>query len=87
MVHDEAKDLQLLSKIAKIDRGGKIITISVNQPIGNRRWGRLDFLTRYRGWHLVRSGNLIAQPGTSERTSKREEKEMKKKRNNKKMYA
>lgn len=57
--HDENKDLKLLSKIAKIDERMKTISISKSQVIGNKRWGRLDYLTHYCGYVLIwNSGNV-----------------------------
>lgn len=51
--HDENKDIKLLSKIAKIDERMKTIQIAKSQPIGNKRWGRLDFLTHYCGYKII----------------------------------
>ena len=47
MVHDENKDVRLLSKIARINQGNKSIIIRRDQVIGNKRWGRIDFLCHY----------------------------------------
>lgn len=74
MKHDEAKDLRLISKIAKVNPGNKTITIPTSINIGNKRWGRIDFLTHYCGWHLVRpDGTILSNsPAAEERRSKRE---------------
>lgn len=53
MKHDENKDIKLLSKIAKIDERMKTIQIAKSQLIGNKRWGRLDFLTHYCGYKII----------------------------------
>lgn len=88
MKHDEAKDVRLLSKIAKINPSNKTISIPANAVIGNKRWGRLDFLCHYCGYHLVRPDGTIMSNASSaeERRSKREKDNNKFKRNNHKMY-
>lgn len=60
MKHDEAKDVRLLSKVTKINPATKVITINRNQIIGNKRWGRLDFLCNYCGYRVVYSDGVIA---------------------------
>ena len=82
MKHDEAKDVRLLSKIAKINQSNKTIIIPENAIIGNKRWGRIDFLTHYCGYHLARpSGAIInnAPIAEKERThrDKQEKREFK----------
>lgn len=51
--HDENKDLRLLSSICSIDYAAKVISASKSTIIGNRRWGRIDYLTHYCGWHFI----------------------------------
>lgn len=77
MVHDESTDLRLLSKIAKINYGSKTISIPRSQVIGNKRWGRIDFLTHYRGWHLVQPDNTVVTIATDD-ASRREKKDKRK---------
>ena len=86
MKHDEAKDVRLLSKVAKVDVSNKIIP--ANAIIGNKRWGRLDFLCHYCGYHLVRPDGTIMSnaPTAEERRSKRDSENKKFKRNNRRMY-
>ena len=60
MKHDEAKDVRLLSKVTKINPATKVITINRNQIIGNKRWGRLDFLCNYCGYRVVYSDGVIS---------------------------
>lgn len=74
MKHDEAKDLRLISKIAKVNQSNKTITIPTSINIGNKRWGRIDFLCHHCGWHLVRpDGTILSNsPAAEERRSKRE---------------
>lgn len=84
MKHDEAKDVRLLSRVAKINQSTKTINIPNNIPIGNKRWGRIDFLTHYCGYHLVRPDGTIMSnsPAAEERRSKRDKEDKKFKRNN-----
>jgi len=86
MIHDENKDVRLLSKIAKINQGTKSITIRRDQIIGNKRWGRIDFLCHYCGYHLVREDGVVATT-VVEKENKRKKDELKKKKLNKRMYA
>lgn len=51
--HDESKDIRLISRIAKIDYSNKTIQAPKNSIIGNRSWGRIDFLTHYHGWTFL----------------------------------
>lgn len=60
MKHDENKDIKLLSQIAKIDERMKTIQIQKSQPIGNKRWGRLDFLTHHCGYKIIWNNVVIA---------------------------
>lgn len=51
--HDENKDLRLVSRIAKIDYSNKTIQAPKSAIIGNKTWGRLDYLTHYCGWTFI----------------------------------
>lgn len=51
--HDENKDLRLVSRIAKIDYSNKTIQAPKSAIIGNKTWGRIDFLTKYCGWYFI----------------------------------
>lgn len=56
--HDENKDLRLVSRIAKIDYSNKTIQAPKSAIIGNRIWGRIDFLTHYCGWTFVYNNDV-----------------------------
>lgn len=87
MVHDENKDVRLLSKIAKVNPATKSIVIRRDQIIGNRRWGRIDFLCNHRGYHLVREDGVVANISVNDdRKDKCKKDELKKQKLNKKMY-
>lgn len=51
--HDENKDLRLVSRIAKIDYSNKTIQAPKSAIIGNRTWGRIDYLTHYCDWTFI----------------------------------
>lgn len=52
-LHDENKDLRLVSRIAKIDYSNKTIQAPKSAIIGNKTWGRIDYLTHYCGWTFI----------------------------------
>lgn len=51
--HDENKDLRSFSRIGKVSLGDKTLRASKNATIGIHMWGRIDYLTKYCGWHLI----------------------------------
>lgn len=51
--HDENKDLRLVSRIAKIDYSNKTIQAPKSAIIGNKTWGRIDYLCHYCGWTFI----------------------------------
>ena len=51
--HDENKDIRLVSRISKIDYFNKTIQAPKSAIIGNKTWGRIDFLTHYCGWTFI----------------------------------
>lgn len=57
-IHDENKDLRLVSRIAKIDYSNKSIQAPKNSVIGIRTWGRIDYLTHYCGWVFIWNNNV-----------------------------
>lgn len=76
--HDENEDVKLLSRVCKINLSNKTIRIAPNQIIGNRRWGRIDFLTHYCGFTLVRENDVIVN--TSPKTTSPEDSDTKRKK-------
>lgn len=56
--HDENKDLRLVSRIANIDYSSKTIQSPKSAIIGNKTWGRIDFLTHYCGWTFVYNNDV-----------------------------
>lgn len=55
--HDENKDLKSFSRIGKVSPGDKTLRASKNAKIGIHLWGKIDFLTKYCGWHLIWDGS------------------------------
>jgi hypothetical protein len=53
MKHDENKDLRSVSRIARVNLADKSINCSKTATIGIHMWGKLDFLTKYCGWHFI----------------------------------
>lgn len=52
-LHDENKDIRLVSRIAKVDYSNKTIQAPKSAIIGNKTWGRIDFLCHYCGWYFM----------------------------------
>jgi hypothetical protein len=55
--HDENKDLRSFSRIGKVSLGDKTLRASKTVTIGIHMWGRIDYLTKYCGWHFVWDGS------------------------------
>ena len=53
MKHDENKDLRSVGRIARVNLADKTINCSKSATIGIHMWGKLDFLTKYCGWHFI----------------------------------
>lgn len=58
-LHDENKDIRLVNRIAKIDYSNKTIQAPKSAIIGNKTWGRIDYLTHYCGWTFVWNNDVI----------------------------
>lgn len=67
--HDENKDVRLLSQIGKINPITKTISIPKSINIGNRRWGRIDYLVNILHYVLVREG-MVMNYNTSSTSNK-----------------
>lgn len=55
--HDENKDLRSFSRIGKVDYSNKTLQCAKSAIIGIHMWGKIDFLTKYCGWHFVWNNN------------------------------
>ena len=58
--HDENKDLRSFSRIGKVDYSDKTLQCAKSAIIGIRLWGKIDFLTKYCGWHFVWNNNAVS---------------------------
>lgn len=56
--HDENKDLRSFSRIGKVDYSDKTLQCAKSAIIGIHLWGKIDFLTKYCGWHFVWNNNV-----------------------------
>ena len=56
--HDENKDLRSFSRIGKVDYSDKTLQCAESTIIGIHLWGKIDFLTKYCGWHFVWNNNV-----------------------------
>lgn len=77
--HDENKDLRSIARVCRVDYSDKSITYNPNTLIGIKRWGKIDFLVNYCGWHLYCSrsagfGGYVKQNTTSVTTYARDSK-------------
>lgn len=51
--HDENRDLRSFSRIGKVDYSSKTLQCAKSAVIGIHLWGKIDFLTKYCGWHFI----------------------------------
>lgn len=55
--YDENKVLRSVSKVARVE--GNHIILKSDAIVGIHMWGKLDYLTNYRGYIVSRSHNVI----------------------------
>lgn len=76
--HDENKDLRLISRVAKVDYANKTIEASKTANIGNKSWGRIDYLCHYCGWTFIWNNavkvRIYANTDDSPKKKRREDK-------------
>lgn len=51
--HDESKDLQSFTRVGRVSSERKTLHVSKGAIVGIKMWGKIDYLTHYRGWTLV----------------------------------
>lgn len=90
--HDENKDINILIRNkVYVNVGQKTIKAPKDRPIGNRLWGRIDFLTNYKGYHFIWDNSIVDNSNNNEDSEKkknlRSKKENKHFKNNVKMYS
>ena len=79
--HDENKDLKSFGRIGKVDYSNKTLQASKSANIGIHLLGKIDFLTKYCGWHFIwnnAAGNSFGQFNSSDISSVKEHKKAKK---------
>ena len=87
--HDESKDIRLLSKALVVNVYNKTIEANKSQIIGNRRWGRIDFLVNHCGWTFIWNNSVkvkssFVETGNSDNKKKDKVKKMKEPKGNSK---
>lgn len=88
-IHDENKDIRLLSKTLVVNVYNKTIEANKSQIIGNRRWGRIDFLVNHCGWTFIWNNSVkvkssIIETSNSDNKKKDKVKKMKEPKSNSK---
>lgn len=58
--HDENQDLRSVGRIAKVNPADKTISCSKNAIVGIHMWGKIDFLTKYCGWHFIWDNTIVS---------------------------
>ena len=77
--HDENQDVNIIGKRFKVNTVQKTIQASRAQIIGNKTWGRLDFLCHYCGYTLIwDSGEYVTDKNYSNKNKKQELRDAKK---------
>lgn len=88
--HDENLDVRSISRIGRVNPYDKTISINKATLIGNKRWGRIDYLVNHCGYTLLYNNELVLAKSVDDnevgKTSKRKVKEVTKKKANTKMY-
>lgn len=79
--HDENRDLRSFSRIGKVDYSSKTLQCAKSAIIGIHLWGKIDFLTKYCGWHFIwnnNAGNSFNEFKNNDNQSARSQKKAKK---------
>lgn len=51
--HDENKCLRSFRRIGRVDMYDKTLQAPKSAVIGIHLWGKIDYLTKYCGWHFI----------------------------------
>ena len=57
--HDENKCLRSFKRIGRVDMYDKTLQAPKNAVIGIHLWGKIDYLTKYCGWHFIWNNSAI----------------------------
>ena len=58
--HDENKCLRSFKRIGRVDMYDKTLQAPKNAVIGIHFWGKIDYLTKYCGWHFIWNNNATS---------------------------
>lgn len=72
--HDESNDLKSLAKIARIDYHSKTISLPANAIVGISMKGKIDYLTKYCDWTLLRTNGSSEKSESEHKVKGRVEK-------------
>lgn len=76
--YDERKDIRLLSRIAKINEAEKTIKVARGSLIGIHSWGKIDYLIKIHGYHLLWDGVAkVSQDDDNSSNSRRNKRKQK----------
>lgn len=70
-IHDENQDVRILSRKLRVNAGQKAIYASHSDIIGNKTWGRIDYLCHYCGYHLIWGESGIVDKNSYEDNDKK----------------
>lgn len=76
--HDENEDVRILSRKCYVNQGTKTIKASRSANIGIRSWGRIDFLTHYKGYHFIWEDVILDKSNNDDLDKKSEYRRIKK---------
>ena len=76
--HDENKCLRSFSRIGKVMYNDNTLRASKSAVIGIHMWGKIDFLTKYCGWHFLWDNSAGVGIKTDDNTIKTSVREQKK---------
>lgn len=71
--HDEAKDVTILKRKMYVDTTRKVIECSKSAIVGNKSWGRIDYLTHYCGYVFIWNNDVRITKDNYSNSTKKEE--------------
>lgn len=94
ILHDENTDVMRLSRNKiNVNQGTKTIKAPKGTIIGNKSWGRIDFLCHYKGYHFIWDNSVVIDKSSYDDSSDKKKslrnikKESKYLKNDRKMYS
>lgn len=71
--HDEVKDVNILKRKMYVDVTRKVIECSKSTIVGNKSWGRIDYLTHYCGYVFIWNNDVRLTKDNYSDSNKKEE--------------